>query len=426
MIIGVSEGFTKELEIVGVGYRASREGQQRPRAAARLQPPGQHHAPEGIEFEVPEQTQIIVKGSTSSWSARSPPTSASGASPSPTRARASGTPASASSARPERRRSNERICRQERATRIRRHDRVRKRSTAPQHVRAWPCSAPTSTSRRRSSTTTPVSRSLRSTTESTLRCDGRGNSRRGHQGRRARGRAGQGRRHQHGRVRPRRHSLPRSCRRAGRRRPRGRTGVLMAYEATTERNDRATTERGAARVARHQHQPCRQGRQGWPSLLLHRTRGDRRRQRPGRPRLRQGQGGAPGDPEGHRRSQAQPVHVPLAGTTIVHPVIGQMGAGRVMMKPAAPGTGVIAGGAARVILEEAGMHDVLCKSLGSPNHINVARATIAGLKICSVPTRSRSFAASTPRSSFPQVCSGVQGEPSAMRRRATAGRQGGQ
>jgi small subunit ribosomal protein S5 len=74
------------------------------------------------------------------------------------------------------------------------------------------------------------------------------------------------------------------------------------------------------------------------------------------------------------------IEVPLAGTTIIHPVLGVFGAARVLLKPAAPGTGVIAGGAARVILEEAGIHDVLCKSLGSANHINVARATIAGLE----------------------------------------------
>ena len=72
--------------------------------------------------------------------------------------------------------------------------------------------------------------------------------------------------------------------------------------------------------------------------------------------------------------------VPLAGSTITHQILGEHDAARVLLKPASPGTGVIAGGAARAILEAAGVHDILAKSLGSSNAINVSRATIAGLR----------------------------------------------
>ena len=72
--------------------------------------------------------------------------------------------------------------------------------------------------------------------------------------------------------------------------------------------------------------------------------------------------------------------VPMAGQTIIHEIIGEQGASRVLLKPAAPGTGVIAGGAVRQILDAAGVRNVLAKSLGSPTHINVAKATINALK----------------------------------------------
>ncbi len=168
-----------------------------------------------------------------------------------------------------------------------------------------------------------------------------------------------------GRVRPGRVPVPRQGRGACRGRTRSRIGAVMPESQYEERTIKVN------RVAK----VVKGGRRFSFTALM--VIGD------GNGRVGLGYGKAKeaglAVQKGIEEARKNMFDVPLAGSTIVHPVIGHAGAGRIILKPAAPGTGVIAGGAARAIFEMAGIRDVVAKSLGTSNAINVAHATIAGL-----------------------------------------------
>jgi len=107
------------------------------------------------------------------------------------------------------------------------------------------------------------------------------------------------------------------------------------------------------------------------------------------------------------------IRVPMNGSTIAHPILARFGAAKVLMKPASAGTGVIAGGGVRAVMEVAGIKDVLAKSLGSSNAINVVRATVDGLASLRHPDEARRIRAEAAAAPVEQVIR--QGKPPVVR-----------